>query len=91
LQLDEPTTALDIENKKNVITLISDLKKRLNLLILFVTHDIESIKEICKNIVIIKKGKLIESGLTKEILENPKQNYTKILINSSFANKEFRK
>ncbi len=91
LLLDEPTTALDIENKNNIIDLINHLKNTLNILILFVTHDIESIKEICKNIIIIKKGKIIETGLTKDVLSNPKEEYTNILINSSFKNKEFRK
>lgn len=90
LLLDEPTTALDIENKNNIINLINHLKNSLNILILFVTHDIDSIENICKNIIIIKKGKIIEDGLTKEVLETPKEEYTKTLINSSFKNKEFR-
>ena len=51
LLLDEPTTALDEKNKKNIINLINDLKKRLNILILFVTHDIDSIKNICDEII----------------------------------------
>jgi len=91
LLLDEPTTALDVENKNNIINLINHLKNSLGLLILFVTHDIDSIKEICKNIVIIKKGNIIEEGLTTDILNNPKETYTNTLINSSFKNKEFRK
>lgn len=90
LLLDEPTTALDVENKNNIINLINHLKNSLNILILFVTHDIDSIENICKNIIIIKKGKIIEDGLTKEVLETPKEEYTKTLINSSFKNKEFR-
>lgn len=90
LLLDEPTTALDIQNKDNIINLIKELKEKLNILILFVTHDIESIKELCKEIVIIKKGKVIEMGKCKEILDNPKEDYTKILINSTFKNKKFR-
>ena len=91
LLLDEPTTALDIENKTNIIKLINDLIKRFNILVLFVTHDIDSIKDICKNIVIIKDGIIIEQGNTKEVLENPHQTYTKTLINSTFKNKDFRK
>jgi len=91
LLLDEPTTALDIENKDNIIGLINRLIKKLNILILFVTHDIQSIKDICKNIVIIKNGVIIEEGTTKEVLDNPKNIYTKTLINSTFKNKEFRK
>ena len=90
LLLDEPTTALDDENKNNIIDLISEIKERLKILILFVTHDINSIKNICKNIIILKNGEIVEMGLTNEILSAPKENYTKRLINSTFKNKIFR-
>ncbi|RXI28964.1 ABC transporter ATP-binding protein [Arcobacter ellisii] len=90
LLLDEPTTALDFENKNNIINIINDLKKQLNVLILFVTHDIDSIKDICNEIVIIKNGKVIENGLTNIVLSSPKEDYTKRLINSTFKNKNFR-
>lgn len=90
LLLDEPTTALDIQNRNNIIGLIDQLIKKLNILILFVTHDIESIKTLCEDIVIIKNGTIIEMGKTNEILNNPKEAYTKTLINSTFKNKTFR-
>ena len=90
LLLDEPTTALDIQNRNNIIGLIDQLIKKLNILILFVTHDIESIKTLCEDIVIIKNGTIVEMGKTNEILNNPKEAYTKTLINSTFKNKTFR-
>jgi peptide/nickel transport system ATP-binding protein len=90
LLLDEPTTALDEENKNNIIDLINEIKDRLNLLILFVTHDINSIKTICENKIILKNGEIIEKGLTNDILSTPKEDYTKRLINSTFKNKTFR-
>lgn len=90
LLLDEPTTALDEENKNNIINLINDIKERLNILILFVTHDINSIKDICKNIVILKDGEIIEKGLTNMILSSAQNDYTKKLIDSTFKNKIFR-
>ena len=90
LLLDEPTTALDEENKINIIQLINDIKTKLNILILFVTHDINSIKDICTNMVILKNGKIIEEGLTNQILYSPQKDYTKQLINSTFKNKIFR-
>lgn len=77
LLLDEPTTALDEENKNNIINLINDLKKRLDILILFVTHDITSIKNICDEIIILKNGEIVEKGLTADILSSPKEDYTK--------------
>jgi len=91
LLLDEPTTALDEDSKEVILHLIKDISKKLDLLILFVTHDIESIKDICEDIIIIKDGSIIEQGLTKNILSSPKKDYTKKLINSTFKNKEFRK
>ena len=91
LLLDEPTTALDIENRNNIINLVNDLRKDLKILILFVTHDIESVKDICEEIVIIKNGLIIEQGNTKSVLNNPTHDYTKTLINSTFKNKDFRK
>ena len=90
LLLDEPTTALDFENKTNIINIINDLKDKLNINILFVTHDIESIKDICDDIVIIKNGYVVEFGKTQEVLNNPQNEYTKKLLNSSFKNKKFR-
>lgn len=91
LLLDEPTTALDEASKKIVLDLIHKLQEELNILILFVTHDINSIKTICKNTVIIKNGEVIEEGRTIDVLKNPQSSYTKELINSTFENKEFRK
>ncbi|XPV69193.1 MAG: ATP-binding cassette domain-containing protein [Halarcobacter sp.] len=91
LLLDEPTTALDDESKITILNLLKELSSRFNFLLLYVTHDINSIKNICKNIVIIKSGKIIEAGDTKTILENPKNEYTKKLIESTFENKKFRK
>lgn len=90
LLLDEPTTALDIKNRNNIIGLIDQLIKKLNILILFVTHDIESIRTLCENIIIIKDGNIVEEGKTSSVLENPQHSYTKTLINSTFKNKEFR-
>lgn len=91
LLLDEPTTALDIENRDNIIGLIKNLIEDLKILVLFVTHDIDSVKDICKDMIIIKDGIVIEQGNTEEILSKSKQSYTKTLINSTFKNKDFRK
>jgi peptide/nickel transport system ATP-binding protein len=90
LLLDEPTTALDIKSKQNILDLIKNLQKKLNFIIIFVSHDIESIKNLCTNIAILKNGMICEMGKTDDILNNPVNSYTKQLINSNFKNREFR-
>jgi len=90
LLLDEPTTALDVESKNNILNILKELQKKLNFLMLFVSHDIESIKGVCKNIIILQNGKICEKGLTLDILNNPKTQYTKKIIQSNFKNREFR-
>lgn len=90
LLLDEPTTALDEYSKKTILELIYNLSKKLNLIILFVSHDIESIKDICEETIILKNGKIVEKGSTKDLLNNPQKEYTKELINSTFKNRKFR-
>jgi len=91
LLLDEPTTALDPETKEMVINLLLKMKKKFGFLILFVTHDIESASKMCKEIAVIKKGKIVEEGKMEEVLYNPKEKYTKELIESNFAKREWRK
>lgn len=90
LLLDEPTTALDETSKKNVLDLILKLQKELNFIFIFVSHDIESIQNLCKNIAIIKNGSICDYGDTKEVLQNPSHPYTDELISSNFENRKFR-
>ena len=88
--LDEPTTALDPETRVIILNLLRDLSKKLDFKMLFVTHDMNSAKSLCDEICVIKNGKVVESGKMKEILEFPKELYTKTLIEANFANREFR-
>ncbi len=88
--LDEPTTALDSENKNLILNLLKKLQNRVKFKVLFVTHDIDSIKNFCKQIVVINKGKIVETGEISTILANPQQEYTKRLIEANFINRGFR-
>jgi len=90
LLLDEPTTALDKKSKQSILQIIKKLQKKLDFIIIFVSHDIESIEDICENIIILKKGIICEKGKTKDVLSNPNNTYTKELILSNFKNREFR-
>lgn len=88
--LDEPTTALDPQTRVLILDLLRDLQKQYGFKILFVTHDMNSASSLCEEICVIKNGKVIESGEMAEVLQNPQESYTKILIEASFANRKFR-
>ena len=90
LLLDEPTTALDEESKTVVLKLIQMLQEEFAFDLLFVTHDIATIEHICHEVGIIKEGKIVEYGLTNDILTCPKEAYTKQLLSSGFRQRSFR-
>ncbi len=90
LLLDEPTTALDPDTKEMVLQLFSKLQEELGFLILFVTHDVSSAAKLCREAAVIQKGHIVESAQMQEVLHHPKHSYTKLLIESNFANREFR-
>jgi len=88
--LDEITTSLDLENKHKVLDLIKMFQEKMGFLIIFVSHDIDSVRRICEDCLIISAGKKIEYGKMNDIINSPKSDYTKQLINSSFVNRKFR-
>ena len=90
LLLDEPTTALDHKTKHTIINLLKKLQNKLDFLMIFVSHDIDSIENICEDIAILENGKIVERGILNNILANPKHQYTQKLIQSSFSHREFR-
>jgi len=90
LLLDEPTTALDPDTRVVILDLLKELQKKENFLMLFVTHDISSAAYLCEDICVIQNGKVVEDGIMSDILNNPKQKYTKTLIEANFANRNFR-
>ena len=90
LLLDEPTTALDPQTKIIILDLLKNLQKKENFLMLFVTHDIASASHLCQEVCVIKNGKVVEDGIMRNILQNPKEAYTKKLIEANFANRKFR-
>jgi len=90
LLLDEPTTALDTTSKDIILKLLKTLQKKFDFLMIFISHDIDSVKSICKDIAILKDGNIIEYGNLDKIINNPKEQYTKELLKSSFKNREFR-
>jgi len=90
LLLDEPTTALDMKSKKAILELLKELHVKSGFKLIFVTHDIEAVEGLCEDIAIIKNGKVIERGNLEDVINAPKQKYTKQLIESGFKNRGFR-
>lgn len=90
LLLDEPTTALDPHNREVIIELLKSLQEKLGFKMLFVTHDMKSAGSLCEDICVIKNGKVVENGLLEQIVSEPQEEYTRVLISSNFSNREFR-
>ncbi len=82
LILDEPTSALDVIVQSKVLNLLLDIKEKLGLTYIFITHDLSVVKNIANKVLVMNKGKIDELGITKEVFSNPKSKYTKTLISA---------
>jgi len=79
---DEPTTALDVTVQTEILKLLQSLQTKYQMSILFITHDLTIVKQISDRVCVMYNGKIKETGDTKEIFENPKDDYTKHLLSS---------
>ena len=77
---DEPTSALDVSIQAQVLNLLKDLQDELNLTILFISHDLPVIRQMCDRITVLKNGKVCEINETEKLFNNPTHEYTKELI-----------
>ncbi|MBZ9985498.1 ABC transporter ATP-binding protein [Mesorhizobium sp. BH1-1-5] len=77
---DEPTTALDVTVQAQILELLAKLKSRKGMSLLFITHDLGIVRRIADRVCVMTKGKIVESGPTKEIFANPRHDYTKHLL-----------
>lgn len=79
---DEPTTALDVTIQAQVLKMINDLKKELNMSLLLITHDLGVVAETCDNVAIMYAGEIVEFGTLEQVFENPQHPYTLGLFQS---------
>ncbi|WP_395150275.1 ABC transporter ATP-binding protein [uncultured Allofournierella sp.] len=79
---DEPTTALDVTIQAQILELMMDLREKLGMSIIMITHDLGVVARMCEKIAVMYAGRIVEYGTTDEIFYNPKHEYTKGLINS---------
>ncbi|OFX46967.1 MAG: ABC transporter ATP-binding protein [Bacteroidetes bacterium GWC2_33_15] len=77
---DEPTTALDVTVQKSIIELLKQIQQKYKMSIIFISHDLGIISQIADHILVMRNGEVIEYGAASEILNNPKQDYTKGLL-----------
>lgn len=80
---DEPTTALDVTVQEQILDLLLKLRKKMNMAIIFISHDLSVIRKIADRVLVMKDGQIVEQGPVEKIFTTPENDYTKTLINSS--------
>ena len=77
---DEPTTALDVTIQAEILALINRLKREKGMAVLFITHDMAVVAQMADRVVVMNKGRIVETGPVEEIFANPQQDYTRALL-----------
>ena len=79
---DEPTTALDVTIQAQILTLMKDLKRKIGMSIMFITHDLGVIAEMAERVIVMYAGQIVEEAFTKDLLSTPLHPYTESLLKS---------
>ena len=80
---DEPTSALDVSVRAQILNLLMDLKKELNLAMVFISHDIQTVRYISDQIIVMNHGQAVERGTAEQIFNNPQDDYTRLLLGAA--------
>lgn len=80
---DEPTSALDVSVRAQILNLLKDLKRELNLAMVFISHDIQTVRYISDRIIVMNAGRAVETGTAEEVFNNPKDDYTRLLLGAA--------
>ena len=81
--LDEPTSALDVSVRAGILALLDDLRRKLNLAYLFISHDLAAVQRVCQRVAIMYLGRIVETGATDELFAQPKHPYSRALLSSA--------
>ena len=79
---DEPTTALDVTTQRQILRLIDDLRRERGMGVLLITHDFGVVADVADRVVVLRHGKVVEHGTVEEVLRNPREPYTRELIDA---------
>ena len=79
---DEPTTALDVTVQAQIINLLKRINEKTGTAILFISHDLSVVRKLCSRVLVMYRGRIVESGEVNEVFNNPKEEYTKKLISA---------
>ena len=82
LILDEATSSLDMTVQKEILELLSELRREEGMTYLFISHDIALVQQFCDRVLVMDQGRMIEEGTPDEVIRAPRQEYTKRLIES---------
>lgn len=80
---DEPTSALDVSVRAQILNLLTDLKRELRLSMVFISHDIQTVRYISDRIIVMNHGQIMEEGPAKQVFENPQDAYTRSLLGAA--------
>jgi peptide/nickel transport system ATP-binding protein len=83
LVADEAVSALDVSVQAQVLDLLDEIQTRLGIALLFITHDLRVAAQICDDVAVMQKGRVVEQGPAAEVLTNPKQAYTRQLLEAA--------
>ena len=80
---DEPTSMLDVSIRMEVLEIFAKMRIENNLTVLFITHDLASARYLADRIIVLKNGEIIEENNSEKLIQNPKEDYTKQLVNAA--------